>query len=349
MPLLVVNSPSSQRWTTPLFSNLYTFQPATHSTLKLPPLSQQPLVSIVTPSYNQAAYLEQTLTSVLDQDYPRLEYLVVDGASTDGSVEIIRRYAGKLAWWVSEKDSGQAEAINKGFSHARGEIVAWLNSDDYYLPGTISAVVRAFHANPEALLVYGDMQAVDSVGRVINLLTYRQLSLEGLLCFHIIGQPAVFMRRAALEQAGELDLAYHCMLDHQLWLRIVMNGEITHIEQTWSAARYHPAAKNRARAAEFGSESFKILEWALTRPELAPVLAKISRRARASAHRVDARYLLDGGHPRAALGAWWRAFTLHPPTALARPNIFISALLTLSGLSALRSAYLRNRRERLSR
>ena len=107
----------------------------------------------MTPSYNQAAYLEQTLTSVLKQDYPRLEYLVVDGASTDNSIEIIKKYANKLAFWTSEKDNGQAEAINKGLSRASGEIVAWLNSDDMYLPGAISAAVKAFAANPEVVLV----------------------------------------------------------------------------------------------------------------------------------------------------------------------------------------------------
>jgi glycosyltransferase involved in cell wall biosynthesis len=317
--------------------------------LNLTPLPRQPLVSIVTPSFNQAAYLEQTLTSVLEQDYPRLEYLVVDGASTDSSVEVIRRYSDRLAWWVSEEDSGQAEAINKGLSRAKGEIVAWLNSDDYFLPGTVTAAVSAFHKNPEALILYGDMWAVDEGGQVINRLKYRQLDLEDLLCFHIIGQPAVFIRRVALEQAGYLDPSYHCMLDHQLWLRIAVQGEITYVNQTWSAARYHKAAKNRSRAGEFGHEAFRILEWANTHQKLAPVLAPIAHRARASAHRVDARYLLDGGQPWLALKAWWRAFALHPGTALARLNIFTSALLMLSGLGVLRTAYLRKRRERLAR
>src|SRR5512142_1845754 len=132
------------------------------------------LVSVVTPSYNQAAYLERTLRSVLDQGYADLEYLVVDGASTDGSVDIIRRYADRLAWWTSEKDSGQAEAINKGMQRARGEIVAWLNSDDTYLPGAITAAVRAFVGHPQAVLVYADMRAIDSSGAAINILRYRQ-------------------------------------------------------------------------------------------------------------------------------------------------------------------------------
>src|SRR5215208_3725248 len=107
------------------------------------------LVSIVTPSFNQVQYLEQTLRSVLEQDYPSLEYIVVDGASTDGSVEIIRKYSNRLAWWLSETDKGQGDAINKGLSRAHGEIIAWLNSDDYYLPHTISSVMQIFEQNPE--------------------------------------------------------------------------------------------------------------------------------------------------------------------------------------------------------
>lgn len=150
------------------------------------------LVSVITPSFNQARYLEQTIRSVLGQGYPRIEYIVVDGASTDGSVEIIKKNADKLAWWVSERDSGQAEAINKGLGRATGEIAAWLNSDDYYLPGAVSSAVRVFEENPDVVLVYGDMLAVDENGDPFNTLRYKQLTLQDLLCFQIIGQPAVF-------------------------------------------------------------------------------------------------------------------------------------------------------------
>ena len=305
-----------------------------------------PLVSIITPSFNQASYLEQTIQSVLSQDYPRLEYLVVDGASTDGSVDIIKKYADRLAYWVSEKDSGQAEAINKGMARAQGEIVAWLNSDDTYLPGVVSAAVKAFDANPEAVLVYADMLAVNERGQTTNKLKVQQLTLEDLLCFQIIGQPAVFMRRAAFEHAGGLDLTFHFLLDHLLWIRIAQQGRIVHVNQTWSAARYHAAAKNRAKASEFGREAFRILESVERDDHLAPVLAKVSRRATASAQRVDARYLLDGGQPAAALKAWTRALVIHPPTALARMNIFVSAILNGLGLGKLRAAILQRREER---
>ena len=301
------------------------------------------LISIITPSFNQASYLEQTIQSVLDQDHADIESIVIDGGSTDGSVDIIKKYVSRLAYWVSEKDAGQADAINKGMARAKGDIVAWLNSDDYYLPGTVNAAVKVFDENPDVVLVYADMLAVDEHGQTFNTLRYRQLTLEDLLSFQIIGQPAVFMRRAAFENAGGLDLSYHFMLDHHLWIRIAAQGRILHIPQTWAAARYHPAAKNRAQAAAFGKEAFRILDWAKSQPNLAP---HIGRRALASAHRVDARYLLDGGQPAASLAAWTRAFFIHPPTALARLNLLGSALLNLTGLGKLREQIL-NRRKSL--
>jgi GT2 family glycosyltransferase len=306
------------------------------------------LVSIITPSYNQAPYVEQTIQSVLGQDYARIEYILIDGGSTDNSAEIVRRYADLLAYWISEQDSGQAEAINKGFKRARGDILAWLNSDDYYLPNTIPAVLKCFEENPDVVMVYGDMLAVNENGETINVLKYKQLSLEDLLCFQIIGQPSVFFRRAALDKAGPLDITFHFLLDHHLWIRLAQQGRILHVPQVWSAARYHARAKNRARAVEFGLEAFRLLDWANDQPGLSDAFAGVKRRARASAFRFQARYLLDGGKPAAALGAWFRALLLHPPTALARLNIFVSAILNLTGLSKFRDFVLRRRQRMFS-
>lgn len=331
MPQSTASSRSSPKWTTTLFSNIL------HT-----------LVSIVTPSYNQAPYLEQTIQSVLRQDYPHVEYLVIDGGSTDNSVEIIKKYADRLAYWISEKDSGQAEAINKGFARANGEILAWLNSDDYYLLNTVSVAVRCFEQNPDVVMVYGDMLAVDGNGQTINISRYKQLSLEDLLCFQIIGQSSVFFRRSAFERAGPLEMNFHFMLDHHLWIRLAQQGRMLHIPQIWSAARYHAEAKNRAKAAEFGREAFQVLDWAKEQPGLAEVVSGVERRAHASTHRYNARYLLDGGQNLAALGAWFRALFIHPPTALERLNIFISAILNLTGLSRLRDAILRRRQRKFS-
>ncbi len=301
------------------------------------------LVSIVTPSFNQAVFLEQAMRSVLEQDFPNIEYILIDGGSTDGSREIIGRYADRLAFWSSERDQGQGEAINKGLARSHGGILAWLNSDDYYLPGAVQAAVRLFEQNPDVCLIYADMLAVDGQDQVTNHLHYRQLDIQDLLCFQIIGQPAVFMRRAAFEAAGGLDPDFHLLLDHQLWIKIARQGPILHADQTWAAARYHPAAKNRRLALEFGTEAFRLLDWVQSQPELAPVLAPVLRRARASAHRLSARYQLDGGRPGDAITDWMRALMIHPPTALTRLNIPISAMLEIAGLGTLRRLVLERR------
>ena len=304
------------------------------------------LVSIITPSFNQALFLEQTLRSVLDQDYPSVEYIVVDGASTDASVDIIKRYSDQLAWWVSEKDQGQGQAINKGIARAKGEILGWINSDDYYLPHAISSAVKIFEQNPDVAMVYGDMLAVDQNGATTNVLRYKQYSLEDLLCFQIIGQPAVFFRREVYEKVGGLESNLHFMLDHHLWIRIAQHAKILYVPQTWAAARYHPQAKNRLKPVEFGLEAFRILDWMKSEPDLSQAFAKIEKRARASALRVNARYRLDAGQSRAALRAWFQALFLHPPTALQRLNIFISAILEIIGLSTLREWILQARQRK---
>jgi cellulose synthase/poly-beta-1,6-N-acetylglucosamine synthase-like glycosyltransferase len=316
--------------------------------VKLSPLSPRPLVSVVTPSYNQVDFLETTIRSVLEQDYPSVEYFVMDGASSDGSVDVIRKYADRLSGWVSEKDRGQGDAINKGLARARGEIVAWLNSDDFYLPETISSAVKTFEQNPEAALVYGDMLAVDQNGQTLNVLRYGQYSLEDLLCFQIIGQPAVFFRREAFEQAGGLDVSFHYMLDHLLWIKIAKESKIVYVPQIWAAARFHPQAKNRNLAVEFPKDAFRILDWAREQPDLVETMTRVQRRSLAAAHRVNARYQLDAGQLHESLRAWFKAFSIHPPTALRRMNLLVSALLEITGLSKLRELVLRRRQRRYS-
>jgi glycosyltransferase involved in cell wall biosynthesis len=306
--------------------------------------SQLPLVSIITPSFNQAPFLEQTILSVLGQDHPRLEYLLVDGASTDGSWEIIQKYASRLDWWVSEPDRGQAEAINKGLSRAKGEYLAWLNSDDIYLPGAISNMVSAFAANPSAGLVFGDVLAIDEHGQTTNLLRYGNWSLLDLMRFRVIGQPSIFMRRSVLEQVGSLDASYHYLLDHQLWLRMAQVGGMYYLPETLSGARFHTASKNVARASEFGAEVFRILDWMESQPALAPLLAANRKPIQAGAERLNAFYLLDGGQPRDSLRAYGRAFRLAPATALRDWKHMLLAALSLVGLDRLGGVYRRLRK-----
>ena len=228
-----------------------------------------PLVTVITPSYNQAAFLEEAILSVLGQDYPNLEYMIVDGNSTDGSVEIIRKYADKLTWWVSEKDSGQAEAINKGFARANGELVAWLNSDDLLQPGMISTAVEAFQTHPEAGLVYGDVLSIDGDGQPINLMTFAPYTLKDLMGFNYISQPGVMMRRSVLEQAGYLDESYHYLLDHELWLRMARLAGMVYIPRQLAVARFHAAAKNLSQTSKYGGEALRLAAWLESQPEYA--------------------------------------------------------------------------------
>lgn len=307
-----------------------------------------PRVSIVTPSFQQAQYLEQTIRSVLEQGYPNLEYWVMDGGSRDGSVDIIGKYADRLAGWVSERDSGQAEAINKGFARATGEIIAWVNSDDYYLPGAIQAAVAALEQHPEAAMVYGDVVSINGEGETINIQTFRPLSLEHLMQFNIIGQPSVFMRRSALEKAGYLDLGYHFMLDHQLWLRVAQHGTMVYVPQRWSAARYHAAAKNIALGPKFGLEAFRVVEWMEHDPALAPIFHRQRRKVMAGVYRYNGHYLLDAGSYRPALAAYLRSLGYYPPIALPdMKRILYAAASTLVNLESIKRAYLERRKNRL--
>ncbi|OGO28032.1 MAG: hypothetical protein A2W33_06200 [Chloroflexi bacterium RBG_16_52_11] len=302
-----------------------------------------PLISIITPSYNHAAFLEKTILSVLSQEGTSLEYILVDGGSTDGSLEIIRQYSSQLAWWVSEPDSGQAQAINKGLAHVHGEYVAWLNSDDIYLPGAIAGAVRALQANPSAGMVFGDAITIDEQGTQLNRLAFGDIGLVELMKFRIICQPSVFMRRSILEGAGALDTSYHYLLDHQLWLRMAGRAPIQHIAATWAAARHHAGAKNVNQAAGFGREAFRILEWMGGQPNLLPIVVQNRRRIEAGAYRLNARYLLDGGQPAQALRSYWQAMLRNPRFTLQHWRRILYGLASLPGNGALVKGYDRRR------
>ena len=307
-----------------------------------------PLVSIVTPSYNQARFLEATLRSVLAQDYPSIEYLVVDGASSDGSVEIIRRYADRLTWWVSEKDSGQSEAINKGLRRSQGEIVGWLNSDDVYLPGAVSAAVAAFRSNPSAGLVYGDALAIDADGKSFNVMRARQYTLTDLMAFNIICQPAAFMRRSVLEQVNYLDPGYQLLMDNLLWMNMAQKAPIIYVPQTWAAARYHDQAKNRTRGAAYGREAHLLVDDLQSRPEFTRIISQDKKRIMAGVERFDAFYLTDAGQSWNALRAYGRTFRLDPLTAFGDWKHFLLAFFSLLGFSKVRKLYDRLRARHLN-
>ncbi len=204
-----------------------------------------PRVSVITPSLNQAQFLPETIQSVLSQDYPHKEYIIVDGGSTDGSRDVILRYASQLAWWVSEPDQGQTDALNKGFAHASGEIFAWLNSDDTYLPGAISQAVELLQAHPEVTMVYGDANLVDEQGKIIGRFPARQTDLRRLLRGSVhIPQQAAFFRARDWRLVAPLDTSFCFAMDYDLWVRLAKLAPFLYVPQLWANFRLHGEGKS---------------------------------------------------------------------------------------------------------
>ncbi len=207
---------------------------------------KEPRITVVTPSFNQARFLEKTLRSVLTQGYSNLEYIVVDGGSTDGSVDILRRYADHLAYWVSEPDRGATDALIKGFSRSTGDILCYLNSDDLYEPWTLREVAQFFLAHPGADVVYGDSIWIDVADSPIRPKKEHPFNRFIWLYDHdYIPQPSTFWRRGLYEQVGGLDVAFDLAMDADLWDRFAEVTHLHHVRRVWSRMRLYPEQKNQ--------------------------------------------------------------------------------------------------------
>lgn len=221
------------------------------------PEKKWPKISIVTPSYNQGDFLEKTILSVLQQNYPNLEYIVMDGGSTDGSVDIIKKYASRIDFWVSEKDNGQADAINKGLSKCTGDILHWLNSDDFLLPEALLHI-GSFNWQKDTGAVVGIGHKVNLQGEVIYTPKVPDLSFNALLNWSGYAnfmQPACFFTKEAWDTCGPLDERLYFCLDVNLWLKIAQKYKLVKLEKDLAHAYAHENAKTKAETEKMKIET----------------------------------------------------------------------------------------------
>ncbi len=275
-------------------------------------MSDFPLVSVITPCLNQGAFLEETIQSVLSQGYPRLEYLIIDGGSQDNSLEIIRRYADRLAYWVSEADRGQAHAINKGLQVAQGEILGWLNADDLLAPGAIFRAVQAFHQNPAVDVIYGRLERIDAEGNLLptpelpkDRVTFNKTLVVGEC---VVNQPGSFWRRRAMERSGLLDEGLLYALDYEFWIRLALDGaQFLHLPDTVAYFRLSRASKTVSRTAAMAIEQLGVLERLLATPDLAAQVGVSGRRMDELAKRARSRIALHAMYGYVKQNQWAKA------------------------------------------
>ena len=285
-----------------------------------------PKVSIVTPSYNQGQYIEETIRSVLLQNYPNLEYIIIDGGSTDNTIEVIKKYEKWITYWESEKDNGQAHAVNKGWSRSTGEILGWINSDDIYLPGSIHRAVEALLGNSNAGFVTGICEFVDrETDIVIGRIEGGPLDIKRLLKRSYIAQPAIIIRKSALDLAGYLDESLHYALDWEFWIRMSQVTDMIYSPNL--QARAYISGDNKMSQprwevpvySEFRSTLWKLYNNHLFPKELKKtVLEGIAGFYVAEAKKADRR----SGRYFKALKNIGRAFILSPPEAWRRTGTF---------------------------
>jgi glycosyltransferase involved in cell wall biosynthesis len=306
-----------------------------------PALSDAPRITIVTPSFNQAAYLETTLSSVLDQGYPNLEYIVVDGGSTDGSVDILRRYSDRLNYWVSEKDCGQTDAINKGMSRATGELRAYLNSDDAYLPGALERVARAYRENPEADLFHGVCRVIDEQGRTIGRRCGSITRFDEIVDVWGVWwkernfvQPEVFWTKRIADKIGPLRTGLFMVMDYEYWTRILRaGGRVVALEEELAAFRITSTQKSNQHERS-ATEILGVVEQLLWDPN-SPIPWKTRLRLQAK-WLFQMRFLTEisdsvaHGEPR------WRRLVGGLSVALRHPKLMLSEDYQRRLLDALR-------------
>ena len=301
--------------------------------------SGHPLVTIVTPSYNQAQFLPECIESVLSQDYPYLEYIIMDGGSTDGSDRVVQRYDKRVAYWESRPDGGQSDAINRGWEKGSGEILSWMNADDAYLPGAVSAAAEYLNCHPDIDIVYGDYFATNEQGEVVDAgVPVQPFDASALMFVDYIPSGSTFIRRSVLRRIGPLDVTLRFVMDWDYWIRASVCCRFAYLPQRLSTFRIHPAARTWSNPAARAVEIARLAErlTALPDSEGRPVSARKQASGRLLV--AAAQNAFAGGATLSGFEDLWRSVLAAPliynrSRARTLADLMIRFLARLSGVA----------------
>jgi glycosyltransferase involved in cell wall biosynthesis len=277
------------------------------------------LVSIVTPSYNKGAFIEETILSIKSQTYTHVEHIVIDGGSTDGTLDILRKYGDSLTW-ISEPDKGQSDAINKGWGMARGEILAYLNADDAYVPWAVETAVDFLCQNPDVDMVYGDLDLIDEHANIIGQYRGAKFELVDLVCGrNMIPQPTVFFRRKVLDNVGYLDTNLHLAMDYDFWIRIGLKSRTGYIPKLLASFRLCAGTKTVEQSSKWTDDLLYILDKLFSNSALPKEIKDLKRKAYGNVHISGALKNHSLGQMRESREHFIKALIVYPPCILGNP------------------------------
>jgi len=282
---------------------------------KMPDSKPWPKISIVTPSYNQGQFIEETIRSVLLQGYPNLEYIIIDGGSTDSTVEIIKKYDSWISYWVSESDQGQADAVNKGWLRSSGQLLGWLNSDDRYEPGAFKTVAGRLIQDPGTVMIYGDCDSIDHNSEFVTTKRMNDYGLESLLFGKQMPQPAVFVGRSAAKKIGFLDKSLQWALDTDFFIKMWLEYEpdsIHYISEAVASSRVYSTTKSSVGVERITRERRLVLEKANSNENWKSKMRANYARAIGHTYIREANLQFAEGQPIKGLLSLFRAWRTNP-------------------------------------
>ena len=274
--------------------------------------TNDPLVSIVTPSFNKGPYIEETLLSIRNQTYKNIEHIVIDGGSTDETLAILKKYSNDLVW-VSEPDKGQSDAINKGWKLAKGDLIAYLNADDTYLPDAVEIAVNYFMQHPETAMLYGDGILTDEKGKFLMNFTAGEFNLKNLVfCKDNILQPAVFLRKTVFDIIGDIDVDLHLAMDLDYWIRTGTRYNVKYIPKQLATAKIYKDAKSSEQMHKYVKECEHILAKIFSNPQLPRYIKLIEKDAYNFVYVKGGLDYLHVNMVREGMRYLWKAFRMNP-------------------------------------